>query len=69
MDLIAESDNFIYLMEFKLDGTATDAITRIKNREYAAAYRNATKTVFLVGVNFSKMEHNVESWESEVLEA
>jgi putative lipoic acid-binding regulatory protein len=64
LDLIAESDDYIYLMEFKLDGTSTDAIEQIKNREYATAYENSDKTVFLVGVNFSKEERNVESWES-----
>ena len=68
VDLIAEVEAFIYLMEFKLDGTSSDAIEQIKNREYAAAYENSTKKVFLVGVNFSKEERNVESWECEVWE-
>lgn len=62
-DLIAESDHFIYLMELKLDETAAKAIEQIKNQEYAAAYLNSTKKIFLVGVNFSKEERNVESWE------
>jgi hypothetical protein len=66
LDLIAESEGFIYLMEFKLDEKATNAMEQIKNRKYAAAYKNATKTVFLVGVNFSKEERNVEDWEWEV---
>jgi hypothetical protein len=66
LDLIAQTENYIYLMEFKLDGTSTDAIEQIKNRKYAAAYENSIKTVFLVGVNFSKTERNVESWESIV---
>jgi hypothetical protein len=68
LDLIAQADDFIYLMEFKLDGASTDAIEQIKNREYAAAYANFNKKVFLVGVNFSKEERNVESWEAEVWE-
>ncbi|MFK7948012.1 MAG: AAA family ATPase [Saprospiraceae bacterium] len=68
LDLVAETENFIYLMEFKLDGTATNAIEQIKNREYAAAYKNASKQVVLVGVNFSKEERNVESFEVEVWE-
>ena len=66
LDLVAETDDFIYLMELKLDGTSENAIEQIKSREYAAAYKNATKKVYLVGVNFSKEERNVESWESEV---
>ena len=68
VDLIAEVEAFIYLMEFKLDGTSSDAIEQIKTREYATTYKNSEKTVFLVGVNFSKEERNVESWECEVWE-
>jgi hypothetical protein len=68
LDLIAQTEDFIYLMEFKLDGTSADAIEQIKNREYAAAYANSNKKIFLVGVNFSKEEKNVESWECEVWE-
>ena len=68
LDLIAQTEDFIYLMEFKLDGTAENAIEQIKNREYAAAYKNFNKKIFLVGVNFSKEERNVESWECEVWE-
>jgi Holliday junction resolvase-like predicted endonuclease len=68
LDLIAQTNDFIYLMEFKLDGNSADAIEQIKNREYAAAYANSNKKIFLVGVNFSKEERNVESWECEVWE-
>ena len=68
LDLVAETDDFIYLMEFKLDGSSENAIEQIKTREYATTYKNSEKTVFLVGVNFSKEERNVEDWESEVWE-
>jgi len=68
LDLVAETDDFIYLMEFKLDGSSENAIEQIKTREYATTYKNSEKTVFLVGVNFSKEERNVESWECEVWE-
>ena len=52
-------------MEFKLDETAEDAITQIKSRQYAAAYKNSPKKIMLVGINFSKEERNVESWVAE----
>lgn len=65
LDLIAETDDFFYLMEFKLDEPAKNAIQQIKNREYAAAYKNSTKTIFLVGIGFSKKERNVASWEAK----
>jgi hypothetical protein len=68
IDLIAETADFIYLMEFKLAETSTDAVTQIKSRDYAAVYQNSPKKVFLVGINFSKEERNVEDWEVEVWE-
>ncbi len=65
LDLIAETDGFLYLMEFKLDEPIEDAIAQIRNRQYILPYQNSPKTIFLVGVNFSKEERNVENWEAE----
>lgn len=65
LDLIAQTENYLYLMEFKLDETAEDAIQQIKDREYAAGYKNSPKTVILVGVNFSKEKRNIGTFESE----
>lgn len=65
---LVETDKFLYLMEFKLDEPAQDAIAQIKNRKYAVSYRNSPKTLYLVGAGFSKEERNVETWEAEVWE-
>ncbi len=65
LDLLAETDDFLYIMEFKLDEPAEDAIQQIKDRQYNIAYRNSPKTVYLVGIGFSKEERNVETWEVE----
>ena len=65
LDLLAETNNFVYLMEFKLDGTAEKALDQIKEKQYAAPYKNTPKTVFLVGINFSNEERNVENWKAE----
>jgi len=65
LDLIAETTDFLYIMEFKLDESAEDAIAQIKSRKYAMAYKNSVKRIILVGIGFSKKERNVESWEKE----
>jgi hypothetical protein len=65
LDLLAETERFLYLMEFKLDGSAEQAVAQIKEREYAAPYRNAEKTVYLVGIGFSRETRNVADWEAE----
>lgn len=65
LDLLIESEDFLYLIEFKLNENAKIAIQQIKDRKYAAAYYNAAKTVFLVGINFSQEERNVTDWKAE----
>ena len=66
LDLLVETDDFLYIMEFKLDEPSKNAIQQIKDRQYAAAYKNSSKTVYLVGIGFSKEERNVEEWKAEI---
>ena len=66
LDLLAETEDYFYLMEFKLEESAENAIEQIKQRKYAAAYKNTNKTVYLVGINFSKEERNVSNWKAEI---
>ncbi|MFK7981034.1 MAG: AAA family ATPase [Saprospiraceae bacterium] len=66
LDLLAETEDYLYLMEFKLEESAENAIQQIKQRKYAAAYKNSTKIVYLVGINFSKEERNVSNWKAEI---
>ena len=66
--LIHEVEKYAQQYKVKIDGTSTNAIKQIKNRNYTAAYRNAIQKTFLVGINFSKEERNVDTWEWEVWE-
>jgi len=68
LDLMVQTPKFLYLMEFKLDKSAENAIQQIKNRAYIQSYANVEKTIFLVGIGFSKIERNVAAWEAEVWE-
>lgn len=65
IDLLIETDDFLYLMEFKMDESGKAAIKQIKSRKYATAYKNSPKTIFLVGVSFSQEKRNVNSWKVE----
>ena len=68
LDLTVETEKNLYLMEFKLDEPAENAIKQIKNREYLKSYANSRKTIYLVGIGFSKTERNVAVWEAEIWE-
>ncbi len=59
LDLMVETDDFLYLMEFKLDKPTENAIQQIKDRDYLKSYINSPKTIHLVGIGFSQSERNV----------
>lgn len=62
IDLVVKTDSYIYVMEFKLDGSAEDAISQIESKEYALPFANDSRKVIKVGVNFSKANRNIEKW-------
>lgn len=66
LDAKVETAHFLYIMEFKLNETATNALAQIKDRDYALAYKNSHKTIVLVGINFDSVERNVKDWEAEI---
>lgn len=62
VDLVLQTDDYVYVMEFKLDGTAEEAIRQIDERQYAAPFATDSRRVFRIGVNFSSEERNIERW-------
>ena len=53
VDCIVETPNYIYIFEFKLDGTANEALTQIEEKGYARPYEADGRKLFKVGVVFS----------------
>ena len=64
-DCIAETDDFIYIFEFKLDGTADEALAQISERGYGKAYVADSRQVFFIGASFSSKTGTVEEWKTE----
>ena len=62
IDLFVETPKYRYVMEFKLDGTAEEALQQIKNKDYPLQFTLDDKQTFLVGVNFSKKTRTIERW-------
>ncbi|MEM9885269.1 MAG: AAA family ATPase [Bacteroidota bacterium] len=65
LDLVAQTSKYLYLMEFKMESTAKEALAQIKTRDYLAPYQNTDKQIFLVGIQFSNEERNIVDWEVE----
>ena len=53
VDCIVETPNYIYIFEFKLDGTADEALQQIEEKGYARPYEADGRKLFKVGTVFS----------------
>ncbi|WP_291529313.1 ATP-binding protein [Bacteroides sp. UBA939] len=62
IDLVLQTDKFIYVMEFKLDGTAEEALQQINEKQYARPFEHDSRQLFKIGVNFSAKTRNIEKW-------
>jgi hypothetical protein len=55
----------IYLFEFKLRGSAEDALRQIREKGYVEAYRNDGRELLCVGVAFDPATRNLGKWLTE----
>ena len=62
IDLVLQTDSYIYVMEFKLDGTAEEAMQQINDKHYARPFEADSRKLFKIGVNFSIKTRNIEKW-------
>ncbi len=62
IDLVLQTESYIYVMEFKLDGTAEEALRQINDKNYALPFETGKRKVVKVGVNFSSKTRNIDRW-------
>ena len=62
IDMVVKTQDYIYVMEFKLDGTAEEAMQQIESKNYALPFECDGRKVVKIGVNFSYENRNVEKW-------
>lgn len=62
VDCIIEVPDYIYIFEFKLDGTANEALQQIEDKGYARPYSADPRKLYRIGVNFSSETGTVDDW-------
>ncbi len=62
IDLVLQTPDYVYVMEFKLDGSAEEAIQQINEKQYALPFAKDSRQVFCIGVNFSSDTCNIDRW-------
>ena len=63
-DCIVETDGYIYIFEFKRDGSADEALAQIESKGYARPYETDKRKLYKIGVNFSSETGTVEEWKT-----
>ncbi len=61
-DCVIETPTHVYIFEFKLDGTAQEALRQIEDNGYARPYAADGRKIRLVGVNFSSTTGTISDW-------
>ncbi len=61
-DAVVKTKDYIYVFEFKLDGSVEDALRQIDERGYLLPYKADGRKLVKIGVSFSKEERNLDAW-------
>ena len=62
-DMIVKTSTHIYILEFKLDGNASEALEQVLQKGYLRPYQLDPRQKTAVGINFSSAKRQVEGYE------
>jgi hypothetical protein len=62
IDMVVQTADHTYVMEFKLDGTAEEALQQINDKSYSLPFECDGRQIVKIGVNFSSATRNIEKW-------
>jgi len=62
VDCIVETPQYVYIFEFKLDGTAEAALRQIEEKEYAREYVADSRKIYRIGASFSSETGTISDW-------
>ena len=65
MDMTVKTKDYIYIFEFKFNKSAEEALAQINEKGYAEPFRNDSRSIVKVGVNFSTACRNIDRWVME----
>lgn len=61
-DAVVKTPKYVYVFEFKLHGTAEEALKQIDEKGYLIPYHADGREVIKLGVEFSAEERNISRW-------
>ena len=61
-DAVVQTPDYVYVFEFKLNGTAEEALQQINEKGYADPFKTDKRKLMKIGVEFSAETRNVKRW-------
>ena len=62
MDMLMQTKDYIYILEFKMDKSADEALAQIEEKQYAKPFEQDSRKLYKIGVNFSAETRRIEGW-------
>ena len=62
MDIVVQTDKYIYIMELKMDASADEALQQIEDKGYAKPFAADPRKLFRIGVGFSSETRRIKEW-------
>lgn len=62
MDIVVQTDKYIYIMELKMDASADEALRQIEDKGYAKPFAADPRKLFKIGVDFSSQTRRIAEW-------
>ena len=63
MDMVIKTNDYIYIIEFKLDGSPQQALRQIEEKGYDKPFALDKRRLYRIGVNFSLNKRCIDGWE------
>jgi len=60
IDLVVKTSKYCYVMEFKLDGTARQALEQIQSKDYTLPFETGDRQIIRLGINFDSKTRNID---------
>ena len=61
-DAVVKTKDYIYVFEFKLDGSVEEALKQIDEKGYLLPYSIDSRRLLKIGVSFDSKERNLDKW-------
>jgi hypothetical protein len=69
IDCVVETKDCLYCFEFKLNGSAEEALAQIDRKDYLLPWSGGGKAPIKVGVSFDHEKRNIGEWKTVKAEA